>query len=300
MKISVIIPACNAAGTIGRAIESVILQSHPVHEIIVVDDGSTDKTAEIVQQISSVRYFFQKNSGPSSARNRGVKECAGDYIAFLDSDDYWKFDHIENIVKPLNNYPKLKWSCSAYVRIAPSGEQTIIGLPPKKANNQAFTDFFNATRKIHFLSVISVILNRSFFLETGGFPEKYSRGEDLSLWLRLALTDPTIGYSPIPTAIYSASPRSLTSRQGDIDLLMQRIVDDYLYLLKFPSHKQKVAWPVIRKWLNGLTVKCIKKGRTENIKMILKVFSGNLCFMRRAGLHIFLALMSVIGKKKNG
>lgn len=88
-NISAIIPTHNRANWLVGAIESVLRQSHPVAELIVVDDGSTDNTKEVVQKYANVRYIYQSQRGPSAARNAGARMASGDWLAFLDSDDRW-------------------------------------------------------------------------------------------------------------------------------------------------------------------------------------------------------------------
>src|SRR5512141_2349358 len=89
-RFSVIIPAFNAATTLARAIDSVCAQSWPVHEIIVVDDGSTDDTADVARRFGdAVRLIRQRNSGVSVARNAGAAAATGDWLAFLDADDWY-------------------------------------------------------------------------------------------------------------------------------------------------------------------------------------------------------------------
>ncbi|MDP2252784.1 MAG: glycosyltransferase family 2 protein, partial [Thiobacillus sp.] len=94
-RFSVVIPAFNSAATLARAIESVRAQSWPAHEIIVVDDGSTDATAEIAAGFDGVRLIRQKNSGVSVARNAGAAAASGDWLAFLDADDWYAPDRIK-------------------------------------------------------------------------------------------------------------------------------------------------------------------------------------------------------------
>lgn len=101
-RISAVIPAFNRGKTIGRAIESVLGQSRPPIEIIVVDDGSTDDTAAAVAGYGGlVQYVYQPNSGASAARNRGVEEARAPWVAFLDSDDFWFKDHLERIAEAI-------------------------------------------------------------------------------------------------------------------------------------------------------------------------------------------------------
>jgi len=95
MNVSVIIPAYNAGKLLGEALESVINQTHKLYEIIIVDDGSTDNTAEVAKRFTNVKYIFQKNQGTASAVNAGVAMAKGDLLAFLDADDLWFHNKIE-------------------------------------------------------------------------------------------------------------------------------------------------------------------------------------------------------------
>ncbi len=103
MKLSAVIPTYNRSVHVLRAIDSVLAQTHPVDEVIVIDDGSTDQTAAAIQQRfgSRAKVIRQDNQGVSAARNRGVREASGEWIAFLDSDDTWLPTKIETQVKAL-------------------------------------------------------------------------------------------------------------------------------------------------------------------------------------------------------
>src|SRR5689334_15888034 len=98
IRISVVIPSYNRAASVGRAIESVLAQTYPASEIILVDDGSTDRTSEVCSEFGSrVKYVWQQNAGASAARNQGVHCATAPWIAFLDSDDYWSAHHLERL-----------------------------------------------------------------------------------------------------------------------------------------------------------------------------------------------------------
>lgn len=105
--VSVIVPTYNYGKYISEAVESILNQSHPNHEVLVVDDGSTDNTAEIINSFKSskVRYIFQENQGANVARNRGLRESGGDYIIFLDADDVLDHRHMEKYLQTASLYP---------------------------------------------------------------------------------------------------------------------------------------------------------------------------------------------------
>jgi glycosyltransferase involved in cell wall biosynthesis len=104
--ISVVIPSYNRAGTIKRAVDSVLNQTYPDIEVIVVDDGSTDNTKTVLSEISDkrFRYIYQENAGACAARNNGIKHAIGEYIAFQDSDDAWRPEKLERQLKTMQQY----------------------------------------------------------------------------------------------------------------------------------------------------------------------------------------------------
>lgn len=121
-KVSVIIPAYNSALYITEAIDSVLKQTCKGVEIIVMDDGSTDNTTKVLEpyiQKEIISYLYEENRGPSAARNRGVKVSTGEYVAFLDSDDIWAPNHLEQLLNAIWKYPKC---CIAFSAIEIFGD----------------------------------------------------------------------------------------------------------------------------------------------------------------------------------
>jgi len=106
--ISAIVPVYNGAGFLKDAVDAILGQRYPRIEIIVVDDGSTDNIDEVVASLPvEVRYFKQRNGGAAAARNRGIKEAAGDLIAFLDVDDIWPENNLISLVDTLDGHPEI-------------------------------------------------------------------------------------------------------------------------------------------------------------------------------------------------
>jgi glycosyltransferase involved in cell wall biosynthesis len=123
--VSVIIPAFNASKYIKETIDSVQAQSFTDWELIIIDDGSTDNTPEIVDSYKKrddrIHYFFQKNVGVSESRNNGIKRARGNYIALLDADDYWHPNNLEKKISYLNTHPQVYWIyCDMYMANATS------------------------------------------------------------------------------------------------------------------------------------------------------------------------------------
>lgn len=187
--ISVIIPAYNAARTIAESIESVQRQTYPVDEIIVVDDGSTDETVEMVRKISGVKMVVQENQGVSVARNHGVSKSHGDYIAFLDADDLWHPQKIEiqmeaaRQVKEFGIIGGLHTEFSGVSELLSPLRYSLseISISPVKFQRFLSTCFFGPP---------SALIPRKIWEECGGFNPRWISGEDRDLWLRIASRHP--------------------------------------------------------------------------------------------------------------
>ena len=116
MKYSVVIPLYNKEHFIKKAIQSVLKQSFQDFEIIIVDDGSTDRSLEIARKFESekLKVYTQPNQGVSVARNKGIENASGEYIAFLDADDTWNMDYLETIDELTTSYPESDIYVTAY------------------------------------------------------------------------------------------------------------------------------------------------------------------------------------------
>lgn len=190
MSVSVVIPAYNAAKCIRNAIESALAQTRLADEIIVVNDGSTDDTAAIVNSYAPrVRLLSQENQGPSSARNAGVRAASSEFIAFLDADDQWlpqktvaQCDAIRSTPGAVLCYTSLLLDDSDMDH--PDGSQTI-QLAPTTAGLPYRLRLGNPG-----ILPSCVMLSRAAFFQAGGFPPHLTIGEDWALWLRLIALGP--------------------------------------------------------------------------------------------------------------
>jgi glycosyltransferase involved in cell wall biosynthesis len=213
--ISVIIPAYNAAATLPRALDSVLAQTWRAHEIIVVDDGSTDATGEVVESYNElVRYVRQDNAGPSAARNRGVAMANSEWIAFLDADDWYyperlaqheqmiasdstldflvgNFDYCDNTGALLHtSMAASSFGRELLARYGEHGQAVIEGADLGRYIAEQFSD----TRML--------TLPRSTFLELGGFPVELRICEDVVFLLHLCACSQRAGVSCAAGAVY--------------------------------------------------------------------------------------------------
>ena len=178
MNISVIIPTYNRANFILKAIKSVQNQSLHVKEIIVVDDGSTDNTRELLKA-QNITYIYQDNSGVSSARNQGIKKAKHEWIAFLDSDDIWHKDKIKEHVSLHVDSPELKASFTDETWIR-DGKK----INKKKHLKKEEPTFLNSLRTCK-IGTSTFLVHKSLFDKVGLFDETLKVCEDYDLWLRI-------------------------------------------------------------------------------------------------------------------
>ena len=184
--VTVIIPTYNRAQKLLRAVKSVLNQDFRDFELIIVDDGSTDKTVQILgPYMDKLRYVFQPNKGPSAARNRGVRESRGQYLAFLDSDDYWLPKKLQRQVEFFKQNPSAA-ICQTDELWFRKGRR----VNPKKIHLKPSGYIFEPCLRLCLISPSAVMLTRSLFHEVGGFDERLPACEDYDLWLRITSAHP--------------------------------------------------------------------------------------------------------------
>jgi GT2 family glycosyltransferase len=213
--ISVIIPAYNAAATLPRALDSVLTQTWPAHEIIVVDDGSSDATGEVARSYAGrVRYVRQDNAGPSAARNQGVTAASGEWIAFLDADDWYYPERLARHAQMIAAEPALDFLVgnfdyrdSAGALLHPSMTASTLGrelLAQHGAQGQTVIEGAALGRYIaeQFSDTRMLTLPRATFVELGGFPLELKICEDVVFLLRLCAHSRRAGVSCAAGAVY--------------------------------------------------------------------------------------------------
>lgn len=217
MQISVIIPAYNAESTIKRAIDSVLAQSRPADEIIVIDDGSTDGTAELVRSYGDViRYFYQKNTGLSGAMNYGIEKATGDWIGFLDADDEWLPKLVQSHIELIDRNPEVKWTYCRHEEVTQNGRLQV-QIPPaveEEIERYGFLSYFRAALAGFGFGKCGFMIKRSVFDELGNFDPAMPNGMDSDMWRRIALKYPRVAVGLyIGWRWYRDNPNSL-SRKG--------------------------------------------------------------------------------------
>ena len=184
-KVSVIIPTYNRANTIKRAIDSVLQQTYSDFEVIVVDDGSTDDTSQIVNGYgdSRVRYLMtEKRYGANHARNIGIRSAEGEYIAFQDSDDFWIKDKLEQQMKVFEQFSQVDVVWSRYRRITATGINQIV--PGISVQNTSQTEMERVLANYNVIGTPTMIVRKKCFEQVGLFDEDMQRFQDWELCIR--------------------------------------------------------------------------------------------------------------------
>jgi glycosyltransferase involved in cell wall biosynthesis len=194
-QISAVIPTYNRERTLAMAIDSVLAQEFPASEVVVVDDGSNDNTANIIDQYGAkVRYVYQENAGISAARNRCVSEAGYEWIAFLDSDDYWLPHHLKNITNAIDaTQGKAALYFADTKRPKEEGGGLYWGICgfSIKGNHEVRRDGGDwVLMDIQPMMLQSSVIRRARYFEVGGLPGDLRTREDTLLFLKLGLLYP--------------------------------------------------------------------------------------------------------------
>ncbi|MGB7490221.1 MAG: glycosyltransferase family A protein, partial [Thermoanaerobaculia bacterium] len=186
--VSVVIPTFDRASVLARAVDSVVAQTHSPAEVIVVDDGSTDDTAELVERrFPSVRLLRQENRGVSAARNRGIEASGGEWIALLDSDDEWRPSKLERQMSGLEERPELRVCHTDEIWIR-QGRR----VNPRQIHAKHGGWIFEHCLPLCAMSPSSILIHRSIFEVVGMFDEELPACEDYDLWLRICSRYPVL------------------------------------------------------------------------------------------------------------
>lgn len=223
---SVIIPAYNAAATLARAIDSVLAQTWPAHEVIVVDDGSTDATADVAAGYGdAVRLIRQTNSGVSVARNAGAAAATGDWLAFLDADDWYAPDRIKWHAEWIAEDATLDCLTGDYEYRDDTGAVLGTSMAQHESGRMMLAKASGAARAVmekpveiaafvadHFGDTHTLSIPRLRFIELGGYPTGYKVCEDVHLLTRLVAKSRRIGVVCQSLGVYVIHGGSATRR----------------------------------------------------------------------------------------
>ena len=271
MNILAVIPTFNRGHCLLRAINSILAQTTPVDEIIVVDDGSNDKTYDLLLkselldtrgQLPNIRYLYQENKGVSAARNLGIKEAENEYIALLDSDDAWIETKIERQVLKLE---EKKLSC----RITHTEEIWLKDgqrINPKKKHNKSGGFIFEKCLPLCCISPSSVLLHRTLFDDYGFFDEKLPACEDYDMWLRLCAFEEVLFVEEALTIKYGGHADQLSKAFWGMDRFRVQALEKLINSGKLSKKQHSQALEMLVKKIEILLLGAKKREKKEMIQ----------------------------------
>ncbi len=252
--VSVIVPAWNAAGSIGPALDSLRRQTYKNLQVVVCNDGSEDETGRIVQEnYPEVIYVEQENSGPSSARNTAAQSATGDLLAFLDTDDEWPAHYAEQMVAMFDEHPGAGLvGCNALVR-AGENKYPFCQPPGSEVRELSVLQLMRGIRP----PGPAVVIRADAFREMGGFDTSIIDGEDLDLLCRLVASGHRLVYTTEALYLKTEHPGNLSARSYSL-----RAADHLRGFVKMDPRRDDFPWdsPLTGRQYSALVSQDIVRG----------------------------------------
>lgn len=296
MKFSIVTPLYNKALYIAETVDSVLAQTYTDFEFLIINDSSTDDSAEIVGSYtdSRIRLYTKPNEGVSAARNFGILNATGDYICFLDADDLWRPNYLQELYNTIKKFPNASFYCCAWDIFIESTSNIIECRNIKNGSSckYLFLDYSQASSKAFGSIAITsaVTIKRSLLNEmTYLFDERYCIGEDNDMWLRCSLLTKVV-YNNTPLMLYrSFAPGGLTQSKS----IRKNIVD---YTNWYQLSNNKYVWKFASQMLYTTARKFFNEHNYDDTISFLKLIKGYDLFWRKT---ILIAKATLLKKLFN-
>lgn len=267
-QVSVIIPTYNRGWTIGEAVDSVLAQDYRDFELIVVDDGSTDNTPQVLDAYrGAIKVFRQENKGVSAARNRGISETSGRFIAFLDSDDLWLPQKLSRQVEFFNTTPDALICQTEEVWIR-SG----VRVNPKKRHKKPSGMIFEPSLALCLVSPSAVMIRRSLLEIVGNFDEALPACEDYDLWLRISCRFP-VYHIDTPLIIKRGGHEDQLSASFGLDRFRIKAIKKIMESGFLSKGQYAAAVKTLKEKCNIYAAGCRKRGRIDEANYFISLSS---------------------------
>lgn len=296
MKTTVVIPLYNKEKYIQRTINSVLNQKKPVDEILVIDDGSTDSSADVVRKIKDkrIRLLQQRNTGEGAARNRGLAEASNNLVALLDADDEWKPDFLMHINRLYKNYPDCGLYATAFETMLENGriEQPHIKSIPMEPWIGIIPNLFYLLQYTPPFCSSSVAINKRYLDQIGGFPNGVKRGSDKIMWVQIGLKFP-IAYSPSSQAIYhtEATNRVCNTYEHFEEMVLCKKMEELLNNNEVPKSVTQdfIDFYNIQQIITAKDL--IKSGSSQKARVLLNKFKKSRKYQRSRYKWLIISLL---------
>ncbi len=276
-RVTVIMPLYNKRAEVGRAISSVLAQAHQDLALLVVDDASSDGSADEVKRFTDprVRLIRQEHRGAAAARNRGIKEAGTDLIAFLDADDEWRPDFLRTALAIHARHPDAGIWATAYEAVDEKGRcvrQLGFRGIPRTLDGGLLDDFFLSMLKFPPVCSSNVMSKKSIFAKTGGFPEAEVLAEDWDTWVRVALRY-RIAYSPVIGMVYHADASNRAEkahRFHGVETTLARTLRAALAEDRFTTTKRRSVELFLGKHLLKIAKHCMEADNAARARELIR------------------------------
>ena len=296
-EFSVVIPTYNRLEFLKQALSSVWAQSHNDYEIIVVDDGSTDGTKDYLAALGGrIKALYQPNKGPAAARNLGVKQGIGNYVAFLDSDDVWLPWTLATFHKLILSHQQPSLLCAAVVVF----DGNVPDVKQGKVKAEYFGDYLQSGNDPSYMGGSALVVKKDIFDSANGFDENMLVAEDHDFCLRIGMSRGfVLVNSPVTVAIRRHIGNMSTSPQAVYPAAEKLLIRESAGWYPGGKRRKQERWQLLSRMLRPVAMSCLRAGLVAEAWSLyrrsfrMNVRLGRFRFLIGFALYSFLLAQSV-------
>jgi glycosyltransferase involved in cell wall biosynthesis len=265
--VSVVVPTFNRAHVLGEALDSILQQGHPDVEVIVVDDGSTDATSELLDSYAALHgdnlvVIRQANAGKSAARNAGIAASKHELIAFLDSDNRWRPEKLSRQLALFEARPRTAFSFTGYSSFGTLMAETFVLAHWQPTPSFALEQLLVGCC----INTSTVVAQKGVLVQAGLFDESLASSEDHDLWLRIALNGVEMQYIPAPLLEYRVHPDAASADEAAVAASSERVIERVFENSRLPAAVNARRRQHLARWYLNSAIRYIeasdaKRGR---------------------------------------